>query len=86
MISRADGVVEAEIDGERVLLAPSSLTYFGLNYVGARVWDLVGEAGKDRSELITELCSEFDIDLRTCELDVTDFLLAAEKAEVIRLP
>lgn len=86
MISRVDGVVEAEIDGERVLLAPSSLTYFGLNYVGSRVWDLVGDEGKDRAELITELCAEFDIDLRTCELDVTDFLLAAEQAEVIRLP
>ena len=86
MIRRAEGVVEAEIDGERVLLAPSSLTYFGLNYVGARVWDLVGDSGKDRAELITDLCSEFEIDLRTCELDVTEFLLAAEQAEVIRLP
>lgn len=85
MITRVPGVIEADIDGERVLLAPSSLTYFGLNGVGTRVWDHIGESGIDEHALITSLLEEFDVDEGTCRTDVHEFLLAAESAEVIVL-
>lgn len=85
MIKRVEGVVEADIDGERVLLAPASLGYFGLNAVGARVWDLVGQEGTSVTELISQLTSEFDVDLTTCEADVQTFLRAATQAGAIQV-
>lgn len=84
MIMRVTGVVEADIDGERVLLAPSTLKYFGLNDVGARVWDLIGANGKELDEVLAELLAEFDVDPETCQRDVEDFLAAAVRAETIR--
>lgn len=84
MIKRVTGVVEADIDGERVLLAPSTLTYFGLNGVGARVWDLIGAHGKELDDLLDDLMTEFDVDAGTCNRDVEDFLAAAVQSGTVR--
>jgi len=86
MIERVSGVIEANVDGDRVLLAPSNLAYFGLNPVGARVWDLIGSDGIDMDKLITRLSSEYEVDSATCRSDVDDFLQAAQKAAVVTLP
>lgn len=85
MIKRLDGVVEADIDGERVLLAPSSLSYFGLNGVGARVWDHIGSDGIESDTLIDSLLAEFDVDRETCSQDVDGFLKAATKAGTLTI-
>ena len=60
MIKRTTGVVEADIDGERLLLAPSTFAYFGLNDVGARVWDLIGVHGKELDDVLDALRADFD--------------------------
>ena len=86
MVERVSGVIEATVDGDRVLLAPSNLAYFGLNPVGARVWDLIGADGIGLDELIAALAAEYEVDDATCRADVSDFLQAAEKAAVVRLP
>lgn len=85
MYKRVAGVVEAEVDGERVLLAPSSLAYFGLNAVGARVWDLVGERPQSLADLVATLTLEYDVDEATCRTDVSQFLATAADAVVIEL-
>ena len=85
MIKHADGVVEADIDGDRVLLAPSSLTYFGLNPVGARVWDLVGSDGSTKESVLQTLTTEFEVDLTTCTKDVEEFLEAATQAGTLEV-
>lgn len=85
MINRVTGVVEADIDGERVLLAPSTLTYFGLNSIGARVWDLVGPTGNTEESLLRDLTAEFDVDEATCRHDVTEFLTAATQAGALEV-
>lgn len=80
---RVAGVVEAEIDGERVLLAPATLAYFSLNQVGARVWDLIGSEGRSLPGLVDVLVAEFDVDPATCRRDVSDFVEAATTAGVL---
>ena len=39
--SRTQGSIEAEVDGERILLSPKDFSYFGLTGTGAPVWDLI---------------------------------------------
>lgn|GEM_PF-3291134 len=85
MINQVTGVVEAEIDGERVILVPNTLTYFGLNGVGAQVWDLVGSEGKTKESLLVDLMAEFDVDETTCRQDVDEFLVAASQAGALEV-
>jgi len=80
VINQVTGVVEAEIDGERVILVPNTLTYFGLNAVGARVWDMIGSKGRTNESLMIDLLAEFDVDEITCRQDVNEFLVAACQA------
>lgn len=48
-----------DLDGEAVILNLRSGTYFGLNRVGTRVWQLLELDGRLRS-VFDALCREFD--------------------------
>lgn len=50
--SPSPDVVAREVDGELVLLHLGSGTYYGINSVGCRIWELLSES--DRS--IASLC------------------------------
>lgn len=62
-------VVFRDLDGEAVILDLESGTYFGLNEVGTRVWQLVGE-GRGQPEIVAVLAAEYDADRATIERDV----------------
>jgi PqqD family protein of HPr-rel-A system len=52
-------VVFRDLDGEAVLLDLSSGTYFGLNEVGTRVWQLLHD-GRDEAQIVATLAAEYD--------------------------
>jgi hypothetical protein len=52
-------VVFRQLDDEAVLLDLKSGTYFGLNTVGTRVWQLVGEQAT-LSQVLDTLAGEYD--------------------------
>lgn len=62
-------VVVRELDGESVVLDLSSGRYFGLNGVGTRVWQLIGE-GNAVDGLIKAVAAEYEADDTTIERDV----------------
>lgn len=61
------------LDGEAVLLDLESGTYFGLNGVGARVWQLL-EAGSTFDATIDAIEREFDAPRATVERDVGELV------------
>jgi hypothetical protein len=62
-------VVFRELDGEAVLLDLARGTYFGLDTVGTRVWQLLGEHG--RLELVlAAMLEEYDVEAPTLERDL----------------
>ncbi|MDF0650999.1 MAG: PqqD family protein [Nitrospira sp. LK265] len=74
----AHNVVFRDLAGESVLLNLDSGTYFGLDAVGTRVWNLIAEQGS-ASLAIETLLAEYDVDAPRLEKDVTaliDRLLA----------
>lgn len=75
----AGDVVSREVAGEMVLLDLTSGTYFGLNSVGARVWERLNEGPSSISELARLIESEFDAPYEQIERDVID--LARNLAE-----
>jgi hypothetical protein len=73
MFKLSPDVMFRNLEGEAVLLDLGSGTYFGLNEVGTRVWQLV-EAGRRPAEIVDVLTAEYEADRATIEADVTRLL------------
>lgn len=56
----ADGVLSRILGGEAVLVSLGSGEYFGLNAVGTRIWELVGETGRV-GDVVQALEDEYDV-------------------------
>lgn len=54
-------VVSRQIGDEIVLMDLESGTYFGLNQVGSRVWELTGDSPQSLSALRDRIVEEFDV-------------------------
>jgi hypothetical protein len=84
VIARSEAPLTAPVDDELVMLDTSSSTYFGLDRVGRRIWDLI-----ERPTSIGELCAtlqrEFDVAAETCAADVTAFVGQLESANLIEV-
>lgn len=84
IVRRTEGVVEADIDGDRVLLSPTDLSYFGLSGTGLAVWERIDkEASIDA--IIADLEREYEGDNAAVRSDCLEFvggLLAAGLVEV----
>lgn len=52
-------VIAQAIDAEVVLLDPESETYFGLDAIGTRIWQLLSEQ-RSFEELVAELVTQYD--------------------------
>jgi hypothetical protein len=58
---------------ESVMLDSEAGQYFGLNAVGTYIWEQL-EQPRTVPELREAVCGEFDVDLATCEADLSEFL------------
>ena len=66
-------VVFRNLDGEAVILDLATGTYFGLNEVGTRVWQLVDE-GRDLPQIVEIVTTEYEADRETIARDVRKLL------------
>ena len=82
--SRSDQVMVQELDGEAVLLDLASEAYFGLNHVGARIWQLI-ENAPALSEVLRVLCEEYDAPPASIEQDLLTLMAALSEAGLVRL-
>ena len=67
--------------GEVVILSIDKGTYYGLNEVGARVWDLIQEP-RTITQLRDILVSEYEVDTTRCQQELE---LLIEQLEVKQL-
>lgn len=79
---RAD-VPRCDLDGETVLFNPADGSYFGLNAVSSRIWDLL-----ERQTTPTALCSamqeEFEVEPAVCREQTLAFLDRLQAAGLLR--
>ncbi len=61
--------VSAEVEGEAVILNLADGVYYGLDGVGARVWELLREP-RSVAELRDALTAEYDVDADTAWRDL----------------
>ena len=71
-------VMARTVGDETVILDLASGTYFGLDPVGARIWQLLGE-GSTLAETCATMLEEYDVTLEQLQADV--IRLASELAE-----
>jgi hypothetical protein len=82
VVTRTDGVVEAEVDGERILLSPVDFSYFGLTGTGAHVWELI-DGERTLNEIIDTLKSDYEANPEEIIADVNSFVDALKSAGLI---
>jgi hypothetical protein len=61
--------VSAQLGEETVILNVESGQYYGLNEVGARVWELIQQP-RALSEIRTALLEQYDVEPEVCERDL----------------
>jgi len=64
-------VMARQVGDETVILDLAGGTYYGLDPVGARIWQLMGEA-KTLGEICDTLLDEYDVSREQLERDVLD--------------
>ena len=69
----APGRFSSRVAGELVILDPASGEYFGLDPVGARVWEIL-EAPVPVAEIRDALLREFQVEATRCEADLLELL------------
>jgi len=84
MVSRREGLVEAEVDGEIVALHVDKGTCYGFNQTATAVWKLL-ERPRRLDEICDALAGEFEVDPGECERDVLALLKDLETDGLIDL-
>jgi hypothetical protein len=75
-------VVCRELEGEAVLLHLGTGVYFGLNAVGTRIWQLLGE-GRAPAAIVDVLALEYDADRGTIAADLEALIAALAAKQLI---
>jgi hypothetical protein len=72
-VSAAPEQLSSKLGNDVVILNLKSGVYYGLDPVGARVWELIQET-KSVGAIRNVILSEFDVEPQQCEADLNDLL------------
>lgn len=63
----------SQVDDEKVVLQMDTETYYGVQGVGARAWELL-QRPRSVGEIQSEIVAEYDVDPERCRRDVEAFV------------
>lgn len=81
-VQRCDDVIQAEIDGELVMMNLINGDYYGLDKIASRVWEII-EHPKTVAEIIGQLLLEFNVQPEHCKKDIHTLLTHFHKHNII---
>jgi hypothetical protein len=67
-------ILSSKIDEEAILMSIEADSYFGLDSVGSRIWELLSIKPATAEDLVVLLMDDYDIDKKTCQEDVQLFI------------
>ena len=73
-----------EVAGETVILDLASETYFGLDEVGTRIWQLLEEHGR-LQPVFDALLQEYEVEASQLAEDMTNLLARLQEAGLIEM-
>ncbi len=71
-----------DLDGEAVILHLGSGTYFGMNAVGTRIWQLIERHGR-LDAVLDELCQEYDASRDELRQDLLELVTRLADARLV---
>jgi len=74
----------SQVGDEQVILDLEGGVYYGLNDVGARIWELVQEPVRVE-EIVAEIRKEYDVTEEQCAADVKELLAELEEYGLVRI-
>lgn len=77
-------VLSQEVSGETVLLDMQSESYFGLDEVGTRIWQLLQEKD-DLQAVFDAILGEYDVEADQLESDLKELLCGLEEAGLVSM-
>jgi hypothetical protein len=83
ILVRSDDVLHQEVGGEAVLLDLASETYFALDPVGTRIWELLD--GRPLDAILHVLCDEYDAAPARIEADLLQLAGSLADAGLVRV-
>ncbi|HSC30483.1 MAG TPA: PqqD family protein [Gemmatimonadaceae bacterium] len=83
-VANPNVIFKALLDGEAVLFSTEEEVYFGLNEVGARVWELLPPATNSFDELCAALSVQYpDADPAMIRADVTELIAELSRHRLV---
>jgi hypothetical protein len=73
IVKAAPEHLASDVDGEAVILNLESGTYYGLNQVGVRIWQLIQQPSQVDA-VKQKLIAEYDVDPEVCSRDLVTIL------------
>lgn len=67
-------VLSSKIDEEVILMSIEADSYFGLDPVASRIWEILSTQPASVDELVAAMMEEYETDEETCRKDVQDFI------------
>lgn len=84
IVTSTQNQLSSELADEAVILNLDSGIYYGLNEVGARIWELVQQP-RSFADLHSILLEEYDVDSDACQQDLTKILLELKSANLVEV-
>ncbi|MGB3787636.1 MAG: PqqD family peptide modification chaperone [Phormidesmis sp.] len=84
VISSTQNQISSELAGEAVILNLSSGVYYGLNAVGARVWEIIQQP-KRFGEVLEILLEEYDVQPEACGEDLEKILRELMATDLVKI-
>lgn len=84
LVKQSQQQTSAGMPGEAVILNPVTGTYFGLDEVGARVWELI-ETPRSVAELCAAIGDEYDVEAKQCMHDLHSLLRELLEAGLVEI-
>lgn len=73
ILKRKTEILSSDMDGETVMMSVENSEYYSLSPVGTRIWQIV-EKEISYKDLISQLMTEYSIDIETCKSDTEEFI------------
>lgn len=84
IVKRSDRQVAANLDGEVAILDLEKGLYFGLQDVGAHVWEAL-QKPRSVDELCATVLAHFDVEPEVCRADLMKFLASLHEIGMIEV-
>lgn len=76
--------VSSDLAGESVILNLKTGMYFGLNEVGASIWNLLQQP-RSVKDICAQILEEYEVESEQCERDVLTLLHELSESELIEI-